>query len=260
MSSVPGANALPNDFLRPYPGYGAINLWEFSAYANYKALQSTISRRFNKGFLFAFNYTRSSAKGIAGGDWDGARIDGQDRLANYGPLAQDRPNVFVMNFVYQTPDVAHGALGLLTNNWQFSGNYRWMTGAPYGVGYNISGIGATNLTGSDQGARIVIVGDTGSGNTSDPYKQFNTAAFIAPGVGSNGLESPRVYMNNPPIKNLDLSLSKSIPLGGKRRFELRLDAFNALNTVQYLGHQHHGELLRALGPRDDHQPAVRRER
>ena len=56
---------------------------------------------------------------------------------------------------------------------------------------------------------------------------------MAPGAGSNGLESPRVYMNNPPINNLDLSLSKSFPFGGKRRLEIRLDAFNALNTVQY---------------------------
>ena len=59
--------------------------------------------------------------------------------------------------------------------------------------------------------------------------------FSAPNYGSNGLESPRVYMNLPPINNLDLSVSKSMPLGGSRRFELRLDAFNALNTVQFSG-------------------------
>jgi hypothetical protein len=234
-STVPGGNAKSNDLLRPYQGYGAIRLWEFSAYSNYKALQSTISRRFDKGFMFSFNYTRSSAKGIAGGDWDGARIDGKDKEANYGPLAQDRPNVFVASFVYQTPDVAKGVAGFLVNGWQLSGNYRWMTGAPYGVGYSISGIGATNLTGSDQGARIVIVGDTGKGYSSDPYKQFNAVAFKAPGIGSNGLESPRVYMVNPPVNNMDLSLSKSFPFGGKRRLEIRLDAFNALNHTQFSG-------------------------
>ena len=79
------------------------------------------------------------------------------------------------------------------------------------------------------------MGDTGTGYSSDPYKMFNTAAFKAPGVGSNGLESPRVYMVNPPTNNLDLSLSKSLPLGGKRRFEIRLDAFNALNHTQFSG-------------------------
>jgi hypothetical protein len=236
LSTLPGGNALSTDLLRSaYPGYGAVRMWEYSAYANYKALQTTVSRRFYKGVMFTANYTRSSAKGIAGGDWDAARIDGKDKQANYGPLAQDRPHAFVVNFVYQTPKVANGALGYLANDWQFSGVYRYMSGAPYGVGYSISGVGAINLTGSDQGARIVLAGDPGSGSSSDPYKMFNTTAFSAPGYNSNGLEAPRVYMNLPPINNFDLSVAKSIPLGGKRRFELRLDAFNVLNTVQWSG-------------------------
>jgi hypothetical protein len=210
-------------------------MWEFSAYSNYKALQTTISRRFDRGLMFSFNYTRSSAKGIAGGDWDGARIDGKDREANYGPLALDRPHVVVASFVYQAPDFAQGPLGFIANGWQLSGNYRWMSGAPFGVGYSISGIGAANLTGSDQGARVILNGDPGKGYSDDPYRMFDTSVFQAPGVGSNGLESPRVYMNNPPINNLDLSLAKSFSFGGKRRLEVRLDAFNALNTVQFSG-------------------------
>ena len=185
--------------------------------------------------MFSANYTRSSAKGIAGGDWDGARIDGKDKEANYGPLGQDRPHNMVLSFVYQTPKLTTGPLGIITNDWQISGTYRWVSGAPYGVGYSIAGIGATNLTGSDQGARIVLTGDPGKGWSDDPYKMFNTAAFSAPNYNSNGLESPRVYMNMPPMNNLDVSLSKSIPLGGKRRIEARLDAFNALNTVQFSG-------------------------
>ena len=50
-----------------------------------------------------------------------------------------------------------------------------------------------------------------------------------------GLESPRVYMNMPPLNNLDLSISKSFPFGGPRRLEIRLDAFNALNHTQFSG-------------------------
>jgi hypothetical protein len=235
LSTIAGGNAKATDLLRPYQGYGAINLWEFSAYANYKALQSTLTRRFDHGLMFTFNYTRSSAKGIAGGDWDGARIDGKDKEANYGPLAQDRPNVFVMSFVYQAPKLVNGPLGIITNDWQLSGVYRWMTGAPFAAGYSISGISSINLTGSDQGARIVKNGDSGKGWSDDPYKMFDTSVFNAPNVGSTGLESPRVYMNLPPINNLDLSLSKSVALGGKRKVEVRLDAFNALNTAQWSG-------------------------
>ena len=37
----------------------------------------------------------------------------------------------------------------------------------------------------------------------------------------------------PSFKNLDLSLSKAIPLGGPRRLELRADVLNVLNWVNY---------------------------
>ena len=161
-STLPGGNALPTDLLRSaYPGYSAVRMWEFSAYANYKALQTTISRRFYKGLMFSANYTASSAKGIAGGDWDGARIDGKDREANYGPLAQDRPHAFVINFVYQVPRMA-------TARWATSpttGSSRASTAGcrarPTAWATRFAGVGAINLTGSDQGARIVLNGDPG---------------------------------------------------------------------------------------------------
>jgi hypothetical protein len=234
-STLPGGNALPTDFLRPYQGYGGIRLWEFAAYSNYRALQTTINRRFSKGLMVTASYVYSKAKGIVNDDYGAARIDGKDREANYGILAIDRPHNFVVGFVYQTPPIAHGALAYLTNDWQISGNYRWMTGNPYTIGYSISGVGSANITGSDQGARIVKNGDPGSGWSSDPYKQFTTAVFGPPQTGSIGMESPRYFVYGPPINNLDLSLSKSFSLGGTRKFEIRVDAFNALNHVQYSG-------------------------
>ncbi|HET9831612.1 MAG TPA: carboxypeptidase regulatory-like domain-containing protein, partial [Vicinamibacterales bacterium] len=42
-SSVPGATALPNDFLRPYRGYGNIRMWDYTGYADYKALQTSVT-------------------------------------------------------------------------------------------------------------------------------------------------------------------------------------------------------------------------
>jgi hypothetical protein len=51
-------------------------------------------------------------------------------------------------------------------------------------------------------------------------------------AGSLGFESARYFLHGPPIDNLDLSVSKSFSLGGRRRVELRLDAFNALNHTQ----------------------------
>jgi hypothetical protein len=237
ISSTPGANALPVNFLRSYMGYNDVRLWEFDAYSNYKALQTMVSRRFQQGFMFNVNYTLGAARGTLGGDWDYARIDDKNDEANYGPLSFDRTHVVVASFVYQTPEVSKTMWRYVTNDWQLSGNYRWMSGTPYTPGFSIPGYGNVNLTGSyTEGARIALTGqEISKGSSDDPYNQFNVNAFTAPQVGSTGLESPRYTMNNPPINNLDLSVAKIFPFGGRRKFEIRFDAFNALNHTQFSG-------------------------
>ena len=53
------------------------------------------------------------------------------------------------------------------------------------VSWRSSGIGSQNLTGSfTENARIPVTGDPGSGNSGDPYAQFNTGAFAAPQTAS----------------------------------------------------------------------------
>jgi hypothetical protein len=232
-SAIPGAAALPADFLRPYQGYSTIRLWEFEGHSNYHALQTSLNRRFDKGFMLGANYTWSKALGTGNDDFAAARSDGRDREANYAPLSIDRPHNVVVSFVYQIPSVSRPILSALANNWQVSGVYRWMSGAPYGVNFSIPGITAANLTGSDQGARVALTGDPGRGWSNDPYRQLNASAFAPPQPGSVGLESARTFLHGPPTNNLDLSLSKTLSVDQRRRVEIRVDAFNALNWTQF---------------------------
>jgi hypothetical protein len=238
-SPTPGATALPADFMRPYGGYGNIGMIEYNAFSNYHALQASLDRRFDRGLLVGVSYTWSKALGVADFDGSTGRPDGEEanRRANYSYLGFDRPHNLVVSFVYQTPRVGRGAVGALANGWQVSGVYRWTSGTPYAITFNIPGIGAANLTGSDPGqnARIVVMGDPGDGWSGDPYRQIDTSAFAPPQPGSLGFESARYFLHGPPISNLDLSISKSISPGGKRRIEVRLDAFNVLNHTQFTG-------------------------
>jgi hypothetical protein len=240
-SATPGATALPNDLLRPYPGYGNIRMWGYDGYSNYHALQTGVNRRFDNGFMFSFFYVWSKALGINNDDFAAGVpniTEAETRRLDYSYLSTDRPHNFVTNFIYQTPDVTSSrVLGLLANAWQVSGVYRWTSGRPYGVGFNIPGIGAANLTGTDgnPNARIVLTCDPGRGWSGDPYVQFNTACFAPPQPGSTADESARFFVRTPPINNLDLSLSKSFAAPGRVRLEVRLDAFNALNKTQFTG-------------------------
>ncbi len=237
-SATPGATALPDDLLRPYQGYGNIRMWNYTGYSNYHALQTSLNRRFDNGFMFSVYYVWSKALSINNNDGTAGRPNASEeetRRADYSYAEFDRPHNFVINFVYQTPKVASGLLGVLANDWQLSGIYRYLSGRPYAINFSIPGIGAANLTGSDnnQNARVVVTCDPGKGSSSDPYAQINASCFAPPQPGSDGTESARFFLHGPAINNVDLSIAKVFPVGKRVRMEVRVDAFNALNHTQF---------------------------
>jgi hypothetical protein len=236
-----GSSALPNDFLRPYKGYGGIRMWDYSGYGNYNALQTSVTRRFDRGFMISGFWVWSKALGINSTDFSAGvpnQTKEQTKHLDYSLLDYDRTHNFTINSIYQMPSVTQSkALGLLVNDWQISGVYRWTSGRPYTVGFSIPGINAANLTGTDgnPNARIVVTCNPGGGYSSDPYVQLNTSCFAPPKPGSQGDESSRFFVRAPPLNNLDLSLSKKFAVVKSANFEFRFDMFNALNHTQFTG-------------------------
>ena len=148
----------------------------------------------------------------------------------------------VINFVYELPGVKRlGSFNnvvtrAIFNGWQIAGTSLFRTGAPFSVGYSISGYGNAQLTGSpDLGARVRVVGDPLQGTSDSPYNRINPAGFLPPQPGSVGLDSGYNYMRNPGLNNWDLTLQKTIPLKERLRMELRADVFNAFNHPQFNG-------------------------
>ena len=242
-ASSNGSSALPTDFLRPYQGYSDLNMYKYNGFSSYNSLQTSLQRRFDNGLMFAVfyvlskNLTTNTSDYTSDGIPGGIRGDHETiRQYDYSYSNWDRPHNFVVNFVYQTPKKARGALGLLVNGWQLSGVFRMTSGQAYPITYSISGVNNDNLSGtSNPAARIVVTCDPGSGTSSDPYKQFDTSCFAPPQPGSNGLESARRFMHGPWTNNLDLSISKSFTFYKDIKVEVRLDAFNALNHTQFTG-------------------------
>src|SRR5207247_7530637 len=68
LSTVPGANALPVDFYRPYLGFGDISFVEWAAYSRYNSLQTSFNRRFRNGISVLVNYTLGKAMGTSSAD------------------------------------------------------------------------------------------------------------------------------------------------------------------------------------------------
>lgn len=232
-----GNGALDADFLRPYPGYGTINLHQFGGTSNYNSLQVSLTRRFTRGLEFGLNYTWSRALGTSDARGDFNRIDGNTRLANYALLSFHRAQTMQLYYTYDLPSLfKNNPVGhMLVDGWQLSGNTTIQTGSPFTPGFSISATANQNITGSyTEGARLALIGNPNTGS-SDPYNRINASAFTAPAVGSIGLEAPRNYLINPGIVNFNISLQKSFSFHEKLRMQLRADAFNAFNHTQFSG-------------------------
>ena len=235
-SSVPGATALLSQFVRPYRGIGDIALYEGTATGNYNALQVTANKRVGNLFM-GLAYTWSKNLTTATGDTNYVRADQYTRQAYYGPSGNDRRQMFVLNYVYNLPSPQQNkVLKSAFGGWQVSGVTTFITGTPYGPGFNVSTGGSNqNITGSyTEGARLRLLGNPMTGK-SDPYNRLNASDLLLPMVGSIGLESGVNYLTGPGTNNWDLSLQKQFSVKERLHFQFRCDAFNVWNHTQFSG-------------------------
>jgi len=246
--TTPGATAIASDQMRAFRGYSGITQNVSRGWVTHHSLQLSFQRRFKDGVSFGFNDTI----GLSTVGSTAARLqhnpDGsvtyRDDQATADDLLQVDPirHTIKANAIWDLPDLPNSSdltkvVGYVVNDWQFSSVWTATTGSPYAVGFSYqNGGGSVNLTGSgDYGARIRINGDTGSGCSSDLYRQFNTAAFLGPLVNSVGLESGASYMHGCFQQVLDVAVARTVRLGKSRTVQLRVDMFNMPNSAAVQG-------------------------
>ena len=247
-STTPGATAYTSNLLRPYRGYSNIEENQPAFWDTYHSIQAQVNRRFRGGFSFGAAYTYGiSLKGNTGLNIryqhaaDGTISVRSDQAA-YEKLMETldrRPHFFKLNAVWLSPGIggAGAFVRELTRDWQFSGVLTAASGPAYTLGHSYTSAGGSvNITGSpDYNGRPILADNLGSGCSDNQFAQFNALAVKGPGYNSLGMESGRNYMRGCPDRTVDLSIVRRIRFGKifseTRRLELRLDIFNALNTV-----------------------------
>ena len=248
-SATPGATAVATDQMRAIRGYNSITQTTGWLSRTYHSIQLSVQRRFRNGVSFGFNdiiglYDRQNVAPRLQHGADGSFTVRDDQAQANKLLGNNRPQTHIMkaNFIWDLPDLkssgaALRAIGLIANDWQLAGIWTAATGDAYSVGYSYQNGGSNvNLTGSpDYAGRIRIVGDPGRGCSSDVYRQLNAAAFQGPLVGSTGLDSGTGYVRGCFSSALDLSIQRTIRLGGGRTIQLRADMFNAPNEARITG-------------------------
>lgn len=228
---------LPDNFLRPYPGFAGIGYVEDSGYANYNALQVAANRRYAKGLQYGIAYTWSKAMGISDNDGGGLPQYLNYRTYLYGKLGYDQTHIFVLNYLYSLPNLSAFKGNWLSrgifHNWEIAGITTFASGTPLGI--NFSRTDGVDRTGGGDAPRVIMTGNPILGRGDRSFsKWFNTAAFAAPGVGNFG-NAPRDVFRGPGINNSDFTLFKNFPIREKARLQFRAEMYNLFNHTQWSG-------------------------
>lgn len=232
------ATPLPDNFLRPLPGYGGVLYREASGISNYHALQASLNRRFLKGVAFGLAYTWSRAFDYTSGDNGTLPMFRPYDVWSYGLASFDQTHVVVLNYTWDLPALStrirHPLVKHVFDDWQLSGITTFASGTPLGLSF--STVDNADITGGGDGARVNIVDDLELPNGDRSFERwFNTAAVARPARGDFGNAS-KAPIRGPGVHNWDMSLVKNIPLGvAGRALQLRWEIYNVFNHTQFAG-------------------------
>jgi hypothetical protein len=234
-------NPLPDNFFRPYPGYGDINFFQNNGIADYNALQVQANRRFTRGLQFGVAYTLSRSRDYTSAQETGTSPGRLPTYADvrdwtYGHSSFDQTHVAVINYTWDLPKAStlwnNPVIRGVLDNWQLSGITAFASGTPSGVSLALVDSG-TDLTGGGDGTRVVVTGDPSIDNPS--FTQwFNTSVFARPAKGDTG-NGKKDVVRLPGTNNTDVTLFKRIPFGGRRALQLRWEIYNVFNHTQFNG-------------------------
>ncbi len=230
-AATPGATLAQarRPFATKYPDLAAINELESIGRSSYNSLQMSLIQSAFHGVSGRLNYTLSHAMDNGSEARNTLPMIQNDIDADWGNAAFDIRHVLTAGFTYNLPAFGAGRLG---DGWQVNTIATFQSGTPFTIttGTDASGTGVR----SD---RPNLLGDPYAGivqPTTVPLslQYFNPAAFAAPAAGTFGnLERNALY--GPGFRSVDLSLFKTTKLSGGASVQLRLEMFNAFNTINW---------------------------
>jgi len=268
FSPVTGSR-LPDEFLRPYRGYGDITLVTWAGTSNYNSLQVQANRRYTRGFQAGLAYTYSKSFDYANDDSSDVFFGRPFKAFNYAPSDFDQTHIFTVNYIYDVPRVSrhfgsNGFVAAVLDNWQISGTTSYASGKPKNITATYSNTAAvislaqqcpsgssvtattattqtctpiTDFTGGGINARPFMTcdpmqGDFGVDSTGTP-RAFNVSCFAKPFATGQIGNMPRNAVRMPSIFNNDLAFFKNFKFGERRALQLRWEIYNIFNHTNF---------------------------
>ncbi|HEY0429113.1 MAG TPA: carboxypeptidase-like regulatory domain-containing protein [Pyrinomonadaceae bacterium] len=259
---VPRVNFLRNN------STGVVDYFLNDGRYNYNSLQIELRRRFANGLYFQANYTFSKNLTDAIGTSQQLfepYLDNNNKHLDYQRADFDQTHVFNFNGIYQLPFgkgkmfINQGGLvDKIVGGFELSGLMQWTSGAPITF---VDTRGTLNRTGrsarqtptstltndeiralsgifrADNGniyfinpSILNVNGQASAGYGTTP---FTGQAFFNVEAGQTG-NVTRAVIDGPGYINVNLALLKNISFTETMRLQLRMEAFNVFNTVNFI--------------------------
>ncbi len=235
--------AAPPSNIVPYPAFGVVSWRGDLGNSTFEALQFNLRRAFRNGLLLSSNYMWSHSindGSIGGGDSDTPQ-DSFCRACDKASSDFDVRHLFNLSSVYALPFGAgkphlssSGIARTLLGNWEVSAIGTTQSGLPVNITIDRSNASVPGLYAVSGSERPDYVGGqslTPAGD-STPSRWINPAAFAVPANGTFGNLGRNAFRARG-ITQVDLGVSKFVPVSERLSIRFRGDLFNLTNRAQY---------------------------
>ena len=210
-----------------FTGTTGVDISRSNASSDYAALQVQYRRRLSGGLQALASYTLSKSEDtISNAVVSQPRSDRLDPELFRGPSDFDRRHVFSAAVTYLVPAPASGLMAPLLRDWSLAATLQMQSAAPVSITFNRDlGFGSIAVMPDFvPGVPLYLDDPTAPGD-----RRLNPVAFSIPAelrVGNLPRNGLRAY----PFRQVDLSLTRSVPLFSSVKLQIRADAFNLFNT------------------------------
>ena len=229
--------------VRPYPAFGPVSWRGDVGNATFEALQLNLRRAFQSGILLSANYmwSHSINDGSIGGGESDTPQNSFCRSCDKASSDDDVRQLFNLSAVYGLPFGAGkrylsspGWARAILGDWELSAIGTAQTGLPVNITIDRSNStvpGLYTISGEERPNYVSGVSLSPPGG-STPNDWINPLAFSTPAPGTFG-NLGRNAFRAPGISQLDLGLSKYVPVTERMSIRLRADLFNVFNRAQF---------------------------
>jgi hypothetical protein len=233
--------------------YAEVDYKTSGGHDSYNALQISLQKRAARGLALNGQYTLGYSKGNTGGSNEAVTAGNNARaIADFdyddGYNNFDVRHTFNISALYTLP-----GQGAWAGGWEIGGIFNGRSGLPIPVLVTRPDIVFVNAAGqvfNNAGAGLTPVINVPGGGASrgtrrpdlvpgvDPFIKdgglifLNPAAFATPAPGTFG-NLERNSIHGPWFRQVDLVVSKRIPMGGGQSLELRSEFFNIFNITNF---------------------------